>query len=276
MQSKLIYDELLEKVKDYSDNDLKNIALKYLYLKFNISNADLLINKSITWSKKQENEFHHDINKMNNKIPLQYITNSEFFYDKVFYVNDKVLIPRPETEELVSNIIKNERSNNKKQILDIGTGSGCIAITISNHLLSNVIAIDNSKEAIEVAQKNNKLTSNKVNFIYSNIEDYLPSTSFDVIISNPPYIPISDRYKVDQNVLENEPHNALFIDNDPIYFYKTIISFAKKHLNKNGVIYFEINQNYVDQITSLIYEFDFKITKDFYGQNRFVTIKNVF
>ena len=190
---------------------------------------------------------------MNNNIPVQYITNSEFFYDKVFYVNDKVLIPRPETEELVSNIIKNETSNNKKQILDIGTGSGCIAITISNHLLSNVIAIDNSKEAIEVAQKNNKLTSNKVNFIYSNIEDYLPSTSFDVIISNPPYIPISDRYKVDQNVLENEPHNALFIDNDPIYFYKTIISFAKKHLNKNGVIYFEINQNYVDQITSLIY-----------------------
>ena len=163
----------------------------------------------------------------------------------------------------VGKLIKNERSNNKKQILDIGTGSGCIAITISNHLLSNVIAIDNSKEAIEVAQKNNKLTSNKVNFIYSNIEDYLPSTSFDVIISNPPYIPISDRYKVDQNVLENEPHNALFIDNDPIYFYKRIISFAKKHLNKNGVIYFEINQNYVDQITSLIYEFDFKITKDF-------------
>jgi len=276
MQSKLIYAELLEKVKHYSDNDLKNIALKYLYLKYNISNSDLLINKLIPWSKKQENELCQDIKKMNNNIPVQYITNSEFFYDKVFYVNDKVLIPRPETEELVSNIIKNERSNNKKQILDIGTGSGCIAITISNHLLSNVIAIDNSKEAIEVAQKNNKLTSNKVNFIYSNIEDYLPSTSFDVIISNPPYIPISDRYKVDQNVLENEPHNALFIDNDPIYFYKRIISFAKKHLNKNGVIYFEINQNYVDQITSLIYEFDFKITKDFYGQNRFVTIKNVF
>ena len=141
MQSKLIYAELLEKVKHYSDNDLKNIALKYLYLKFNISNADLLINKSITWSKKQENEFHHDINKMNNKIPLQYITNSEFFYDKVFYVNNKVLIPRPETEELVYNIIKREKANNKKRILDIGTGSGCIAITISNHLLSNVIAL---------------------------------------------------------------------------------------------------------------------------------------
>ena len=83
MQSKLIYDELLEKVKDYSDNDLKNIALKYLYLKFNISNADLLINKSITWSNKQENEFHNDINKMNDKIPVQHITGSEFFYDRI-------------------------------------------------------------------------------------------------------------------------------------------------------------------------------------------------
>ena len=276
MQSKLIYDELLEKVKDYSDNDLKNIALKYLYLKFNISNADLLINKSITWSKKQENEFHHDINKMNNKIPLQYITNSEFFYDKVFYVNNKVLIPRPETEELVYNIIKREKANNKKRILDIGTGSGCIAITISNHLLSNVIAIDNSKEAIKVAEKNNQLTSNKVKFICSKIEEYLPSKPFDIIISNPPYIPIADSNNVDKNVLENEPSNALFVDSDPIYFYKIIISFAKKHLNKNGVIYFEINDSYVDQIKSLISEFDFKITKDFYGRSRFVRIKDIF
>ena len=117
MQSKLIYDELLEKVKDYSDNDLKNIALKYLYLKFNISNADLLINKSITWSKKQENEFHNDINKMNDKIPVQHITGSEFFYDRVFHVSDKTLIPRPETEELVDIIIKSEKNNYKKNLI---------------------------------------------------------------------------------------------------------------------------------------------------------------
>ena len=273
MQSKLIYDELLEKVKDYSDNDLKNIALKYLYLKFNISNADLLINKSITWSKKQENEFHHDINKMNDKIPVQHITGSEFFYDRVFHVSHKTLIPRPETEELVDIIIKSEKNNHKKNILDIGTGSGCIAVTLSNHLISNIIGIDISKAAIDVAIKNNALTSNKVSFIISKIEDYIPEEPFDIIVSNPPYIPKIDEDKVDKNVLIHEPHRALFVDSDPIYFYKIILEFSKKHLKENGAIYFEINQNYVDQIKTLLVSFDFDIIKDIYGNKRFVVIK---
>ena len=273
MQSKLIYDELLEKVKDYSDNDLKNIALKYLYLKFNISNADLLINKSITWSKKQENEFQNDINKMNDKIPVQHITGSEFFYDRVFHVSDKTLIPRPETEELVDIIIKSEKSNHKKNILDIGTGSGCIAVTLSNHLISNIIGIDISKAAIDVAIKNNALTSNKVSFIISKIEDYIPEEPFDIIVSNPPYIPKLDEEKVDKNVLIHEPHRALFVDSDPIYFYKIILEFSKKYLKENGAIYFEINQNYVDQIKTLLVSFDFDIIKDIYGNKRFVVIK---
>ena len=273
MQSKLIYDELLEKVKDYSDNDLKNIALKYLYLKFNISNADLLINKSITWSNKQENEFHNDINKMNNKIPVQHITGSEFFYDRVFHVSDKTLIPRPETEELVDIIIKSEKNNHKKNILDIGTGSGCIAVTLSNHLISNIIGIDISKAVIDVAIKNNALTSNKVSFIISKIEDYIPEEPFDIIVSNPPYIPKIDEDKVDKNVLIHEPHRALFVDSDPIYFYKIILEFSKKYLKENGAIYFEINQNYVDQIKTLLVSFDFDIIKDIYGNKRFVVIK---
>ena len=273
MQSKLIYDELLEKVKDYSDNDLKNIALKYLYLKFNISNADLIINKSITWSNKQENEFHNDIHKMNDKIPVQHITGSEFFYDRVFHVSDKTLIPRPETEELVDIIIKSEKSNLKKNILDIGTGSGCIAVTLSNHLISNIIGIDISKAAIDVAIKNNALTSNKVSFIISKIEDYIPEEPFDIIVSNPPYIPKSDEDKVDKNVLIHEPHRALFVGSDPIYFYKIILEFSKKYLKENGTIYFEINQNYVNQIKTLLVSFDFDIIKDIYGNKRFVVIK---
>ena len=275
MHSNLIYAELLKKVKNYSDNELKNISLKYLYLKFNLSNSDLLINKKVTWNKKIQEEFKIDIKKLTNKIPVQPITGSEFFYDRVFHVSDKTLIPRPETEELVDIIIKSEKSNYKKNILDIGTGSGCIAVTLSNHLTSNVIGIDVSKAAIDVAIKNNTLTSNKVSFITSKIEDYIPEEPFDLIVSNPPYIPKLDEDKVDKNVLIYEPHNALFVDSDPIYFYKIILKFSKKHLKKNGIIYFEINQNYVELIKNLLKETNFEVVKDFYGNKRFVIVKGI-
>ena len=273
MQSNLIYAELLKKVKNYSDNELKNISLKYLYLKFNLSSSDLLINKTVPWNKKTQEEFKIDIKKLTNKIPVQHITGSEFFYDRVFHVSDKTLIPRPETEELVDVIIKSEKSNHKKNILDIGTGSGCIAVTLSNHLTSNVIGLDISKAAIDVANKNNALTSNKVSFITSKIENYIPEEPFDIIVSNPPYIPKSDEDKVDKNVLIHEPHKALFVDSEPIYFYKIILEFSKKYLKENGTIYFEINQNYVDQIKTLLVSFDFDIIKDIYGNKRFVVIK---
>tara|TARA_X000000368_G_C23025922_1_gene710155 strand:+ start:195 stop:1028 length:834 start_codon:yes stop_codon:yes gene_type:complete len=275
MHSNLIYAELLKKVKNYSDNELKNISLKYLYLKFNLSNSDLLINKKVLWNKKIQEEFKIDIKKLTNKIPVQHITGSEFFYDRVFHVSDKTLIPRPETEELVDIIIKSEKSNFKKSILDIGTGSGCIAVTLSNHLTSNVIGIDVSKAAIDVAIKNNTLTSNKVSFITSKIEDYIPEEPFDLIVSNPPYIPKLDEDKVDKNVLIYEPHNALFVDSDPIYFYKIILEFSKKHLKKNGIIYFEINQNYVELIKNLLKETNFEVVKDFYGNKRFVIVKGI-
>ena len=273
MQSNLIYAELLKKVKNYSDNELKNVSLKYLYLKFNLSSSDLLMNKTVLWNKKTHEEFKIDIKKLTNKIPVQHITGSEFFYDRVFHVSDKTLIPRPETEELVDIIIKSEKSNHKKNILDIGTGSGCIAVTLSNHLTSNVIGIDVSKAAIDVAIKNNTLTSNKVSFITSNIENYIPEEPFDIIVSNPPYIPKSDEDKVDKNVLIHEPYRALFVGSDPIYFYKIILEFSKKHLKENGSIYFEVNQNYIGQIKTLLMGYDFDIIKDLYGHKRFVVIK---
>ena len=273
MQSNLIYAELLKKVKNYSDNELKNISLKYLYLKFNLSSSDLLINKIVPWNKKIQEEFKIDIKKLTNKIPVQHITGSEFFYDRVFHISDKTLIPRPETEELVDVIIKSEKSNHKKNILDIGTGSGCIAVTLSNHLTSNVIGVDISKAAIDVANKNNTLTSNKVSFITSKIENYIPEEPFDIIVSNPPYIPKSDEDKVDKNVLIHEPHRALFVGSDPIYFYKIILEFSKKYLKENGSIYFEVNQNYIGQIKTLLMGYDFDIIKDLYGYKRFVVIK---
>ena len=252
IESKLIYSQLLKKLKSFPDREAKNISLKYMFLKFNITSSDLLLNKKFTWGENKEKSFLNDIDQILKKVPIQHITSSEFFYDSTFYINKSTLIPRPETEELVNNVIKLERSNVRKEILDIGTGSGCIAITLSNHIKSNVVGIDGSLEAIKVAKKNNFLTSNKVQFIHSKVEEYKPHKFFDVIISNPPYIPKSDIEKVDDIVLKNEPHEALFVDSDPIYFYKIIISFARDHLKEDGVVYFEINQNYVELLMSML------------------------
>ncbi len=275
VESKLIYSQLLKKLKSFPDREAKNISLKYMFLKFNITSSDLLLNKKFTWGENKEKSFLNDIDQILKNVPVQYITSSEFFYDSIFYVNKSTLIPRPETEELVNNVIKLERSNVRKEILDIGTGSGCIAITLSNHIKSSVVGIDSSLEAIKVAKKNNFLTPNKVQFIHSKVEEYKPQKFFDVIISNPPYIPKSDIEKVDDIVLKNEPYEALFVDSDPIYFYKIILEFSKKHLKKNGVIYFEINQNYVELIKNLLKEINFEVVKDFYDNMRFVIVKGI-
>ena len=275
IESKLIYSQLLKKLKSFPDREAKNISLKYMFLKFNITSSDLLLNKKFTWGENKEKSFLNDVDQILKKVPIQHITSSEFFYDSTFYINKSTLIPRPETEELVNNVIKLERSNVRKEILDIGTGSGCIAITLSNHIESNVVGIDSSLEAIKVAKKNNFLTSNKVQFIHSKVEEYKPHKFFDVIISNPPYIPKSDIEKVDDIVLKNEPHEALFVDSDPIYFYKIIISFARDYLKEDGVLYFEINQNYVELLISMLRGCKYSITRDFYGEQRFLRVTSV-
>ena len=275
IESKLIYSQLLKKLKSFPDREAKNISLKYMFLKFNITSSDLLLNKKFTWGENKEKSFLNDVDQILKKVPIQHITSSEFFYDSTFYINKSTLIPRPETEELVNNVIKLERSNVRKEILDIGTGSGCIAITLSNHIKSNVVGIDSSLEAIKVAKKNNFLTSNKVQFIHSKVEEYKPHKFFDVIISNPPYIPKSDIEKVDDIVLKNEPHEALFVDSDPIFFYKIIISFARDYLKEDGVLYFEINQNYVELLISMLRGCKYSITRDFYGEQRFLRVTSV-
>ena len=186
IDSNSIYNELLSKVNYYSGNDIKNISLKYLYQKFNLSNSDLLLNKTINWNKKINIAFNKDIEKINNGIPIQYIAKSQFFYDQNFYVDESVLIPRPETEELVSHVIRLEKGDKKKNVLDIGTGSGCIAISLFKHLEANVFGIDSSKAAIKIANKNNKLIENQVRFIQLGIEEFNPEINFDIIVSNTP------------------------------------------------------------------------------------------
>jgi release factor glutamine methyltransferase len=275
IDSNSIYNELLSKVNYYSGNDIKNISLKYLYQKFNLSNSDLLLNKTINWNKKINIAFNKDIEKINNGIPIQYIAKSQFFYDQNFYVDESVLIPRPETEELVSHVIRLEKGDKKKNVLDIGTGSGCIAISLFKHLEANVFGIDSSKAAIKIANKNNKLIGNQVRFIHLGIEEYNPEINFDVIVSNPPYISINDKKWVDENVLRHEPHEALFVDKDPLYFYRKILIFCKNYLNRKGNMYFEINDKYVNELGVLFSGYDYKFINDIYGKKRFLFVSVV-
>ena len=270
-----ISNKLKEMITAYSGRDLDNLVFKYFFLKFNVSSAEMVLDKNITLKKNYEDFLIQDIKKINNNIPIQHVTYSEFFYYKKFNLNEHVLIPRPETEELVSIIIKKEKDNNLKKIIDIGTGSGCIAISLKKHLKSQVIGIDISDAAVLIAKKNISEKSENVNFINIGIENYNPKTQFDIIVSNPPYVADNEIDSVDKMVLDNEPTIALFSKGDPLYFYKKIVSFSDKYLKNNGRIYLEINDNYLSGVFDLFKNYSREAIKDIYGKDRFVICKKL-
>jgi len=212
--------------------------------------------------------------------PIQYILGATEFCGLPFKVNENVLIPRPETEELVQWIV-DENTNDKAYVLDIGTGSGCIAISIAKQLVnSKVYALDVSKDALNLAQQNAILNNIPIEIIQANILNpellaaELAQTKFDVLVSNPPYVTMKEKTQMTSNVLDNEPHLALFVDNEsPLLFYEKIIMFAKKVLNNPGNLYFEINENYGEEICNLLNKENFdniELKKDVYGKDRMV------
>ena len=213
--------------------------------------------------------------------PLQYILAEAYFYDLKFFVNQNVLIPRPETEELVelalnNNTLKKENCN----ILDIGTGSGCIAVTLKHHLKNaNVSALDVNPAALEVAIGNAHINQTKINFIEADIRNYHTEQRFDMIISNPPYITDWERSTMDKNVTDFEPHLALFVaDENPLEFYVAIADFAINTLNNNGSLLLEINANYGKETAEMLESKDFKdiqILKDMQGKERFITARKI-
>lgn len=223
-------------------------------------------------------KFEKALNRLKKEEPIQYILGKTEFYGYPFLVTKDTLIPRPETEELVEWILQELEFQKKKKtsILDIGTGSGCIAISLAkkNKNLS-VSAIDFSKEAIEIAKQNAKL--NEVN-IYLIEKDILLTkeldTAFDVIVSNPPYIRELEKVEIKNNVLQNEPHSALFVsDSNPLIFYSKIADLAKNHLTKNGLLFFEINQYLGQETKVMLSKKGFKnieLRKDLFGNDRMI------
>lgn len=212
--------------------------------------------------------------------PIQYILGHTEFYGLPFKVNPSVLIPRPETEELVEWIISSLGIGHwtSCNMLDIGTGSGCIAIALKKHLSeAQISAIDISAEALKTAKENADLNNTEVNFIQANIlnltSDFRLQTS-DIIVSNPPYVTLHDKSQMHANVTDFEPHTALFVpENDPLIFYKAIADFASKNLEGGGLLFLEINENYGEQIVELLNSKSFKnieLRKDMSGKDRMI------
>ncbi|WP_142786496.1 peptide chain release factor N(5)-glutamine methyltransferase [Changchengzhania lutea] len=215
--------------------------------------------------------------------PIQYITGETEFYGLPFKVNKDVLIPRPETEELVEWILLNHKNktNDFFNILDIGTGSGCIATALAKHLPeAKVHALDVSESALEVAKKNARLNSVDIVFKIGNILSadatsfFLEPEKFDVIVSNPPYVRDREKQLMKANVLENEPHLALFVeDSDPLLFYTAIIQFANDKLKRDGVLYFEINEYLGADMLELLKSHNFRnieLKQDMFHKDRMI------
>lgn len=236
--------------------------------------------KNETLDPLKEKEFTSILEALKTKQPLQYILGHAWFYGRSFNVNPSVLIPRPETEELVQWIIQSTNKKDALEMLDIGTGSGCIPITLKIELPNTKIsAIDISADSLNTATANATLHKTAIQFQQLDIlTTNQLSRHYDVIISNPPYIPEKEKSAMHENVLEHEPHLALFVPNeDPLLFYKKITALAENHLNKNGLLFFEIHYDQADAIQQMISQhgFEVELRKDIYGQDRMIKAKKL-
>lgn len=279
------------KIKEYKGHFIKALlpfydemeAESFFYLllenKHQFRRIDLALNVDSVFSENEILNWNAILEKLKIQIPIQYIIGTTHFYGLEFIVDENVLIPRPETEELVDWIVKlNSKLSKKKnlKILDIGTGSGCIAVSLAKNIPnSEVFAIDVSEKALAIAKKNAILNKVPVTFLHKNIlETKDLNQKFDIIVSNPPYVRNLEKAEIKPNVLDNEPHLALFVpDNDPLIFYKKIAELAAANLNPNGQLFFEINQ-YLGKETQELLEYiglkNIELRKDIYGNDRMI------
>ena len=256
----------------YDQDEIEGVFLIYLEDKFDIQ---FIPSNEIDYTS----EISSDIKQLKKGKPVQHITGKAFFYNDFFMVNENTLIPRPETEELIELIRNYYNPETELSLIDLGTGSGCIPISLAKLFPnSNVSAIDISEKALEVAQSNAQNLNVKIDFYQQNLlEDIQLNQKFDVIVSNPPYIRDLEKEEMHQNVLNFEPHLALFVENEnALIFYERVLVFAENHLNQNGTIYCEINQ-YLGQETKQLFEKNYEfvtIYKDISGNDRMLKASN--
>jgi release factor glutamine methyltransferase len=235
----------------------------------------LAVQPELIITKEEGSPLFEALSKLKLQVPIQYIIGKTHFMDLDFVVNKNVLIPRPETEELVRWVLDDFSTvKSDLKILDIGTGSGCIAVSLAKNLPNaKVYAIDVSEEALAVAKETAKLNGVEIYFINADILEVNDlDDKFDIIVSNPPYVRMLEKQEMKNNVLDNEPELALFVaDDNPLIFYKKIIELAAKNFIDKGVLYFEINQYLGKETQSLLEATNFseiELRKDFFGNDR--------
>ncbi|MEQ8471539.1 MAG: peptide chain release factor N(5)-glutamine methyltransferase [Marinoscillum sp.] len=255
-------------------NSITNILFEDL---LHIDRIKRLTNTNMQISETQKEILNVAISRLLKNEPIQHIVGYTHFFGRSFQVNQHTLVPRPETEELV-NLIIGENKTGKPTILDIGTGTGCIAISLELEIHgSNVTGVDLSEEALQTAKMNAKALGAHANFIQMDILNNAPQLRFDIIVSNPPYIPMSDKKEMHPNVLKYDPGSALFVpDDDPLIFYHRIAELGKISLNKGGKVYLEIHENFGEEIKNLLRENGYEniqVLKDLNGKNRMVSAR---
>lgn len=259
----------------YPINEAGSITALLLDEIFGITRTDLIVNDSWEMTTNQKNKLESSLTRLKSHEPIQYVLGKADFYNRSFQVNQHVLIPRRETEELVDLIIK-ENDTPHLAILDIGTGSGCIPITLQLELKdAKVDTIDISEAAIEVAQGNAAKLNAEIGCVKMDaLSEWTMANKYDIIVSNPPYVIISKKETMEQHVLAYEPHLALFVENDnPLLFYNVIIERAASLLFPNGKLYFEINEALGKEVKSKMEQKGFhnvRIIKDMQGKDRIV------
>lgn len=282
MQLNNIQQQFIDKlVPLYDASETESLFFEVVHHVFALSRTAYLLNKHLEISADQEEQVNAILTRLVGGEPIQYIVGIAWFMGFPLKVTDNVLIPRPETEELVDLIIKDYQNSTETalEIIDIGTGSGCIPITLKKHLKqANVHALDVSREALAIAKQNAKEQQTVIKFMLADILEwdliFQDDKKYDVIVSNPPYIPPSEQSAMHGNVLQYEPHLALFVQEKvPLLFYETIASFALKHLEENGTLYFEINRNYGKNVIDLLHKKGFKqvsLLQDMQGADRMI------
>lgn len=282
MQLHKIHQQFLDKLIPLHDSsEAESLFFEVMEHVFNYSKATYLLNKHLDIAADKEEQINTILKRLTEGEPLQYILGRAWFMGLPLRVSDKVLIPRPETEELVDMIINDHQhiSLAPLTIIDIGTGSGCIPITLKKRLKqAHLHALDVSKEALDIAKQNAMDHHVSINFILADILEwdliFQNDMKFDIIVSNPPYIPPSEQEAMHSNVLQYEPHLALFVEEKaPLLFYETIASFALIHLKERGTLYFEINRNYGNEVVDLLQKKGFQqvlLLQDMHGADRMI------
>lgn len=275
--SKTLFQDFVSKITlTENDDELRSIGYLTFENVFGLSRADIFSEKKIQDSTLVNN-LETILERINNHEPIQYVLGESWFYERSFVVNPSVLIPRPETGELVRVVLEFVHQTKKQncRIIDIGTGSGCIAVTLSLELPhADIVAVDVSDDALRVAALNADRLKAKVSFKNLDILANSLLSPADIIVSNPPYIAWSEYDGMSKNVVDYEPHSALFVDSkDPLLFYKAIIRCSKESLRANGLLAVEINERFGTEVYQLFVENNFRhvtLIKDMFGKDRMV------